>query len=120
VTVIGYSMGADVLPFALNRMSAATRSRVTAAAAIAPGMTAQFEFHLTNWLGSDHDGLPIAPEVARLRVPFTCIYADGDRGGICPDLDTTRYRVVNLPGGHHFNGDYARLAQELLMDAPVK
>jgi type IV secretory pathway VirJ component len=112
--VIGYSMGADVLPFALNRLGADTLSHIALAAALAPGTEAQFEFHLTDWVGRHHSGLPIGPEVERLKTPFICVYAHDDSGTLCPRLDRERFKVIELPGGHHFEGDYARLAATLL------
>jgi type IV secretory pathway VirJ component len=114
VLVIGYSMGADVLPFALNRLPSETLEHVAFAAALAPGTEAQFEFHLTDWVGAHHAGLPILPEVERLKVPFLCVYAHEDTATLCPRLDRERYKVIELPGGHHFDGDYSRLAATLL------
>jgi len=32
------------------------------------------------------------------------------QGFALPELDSAKVRVVKLPGGHHFNGDYAGLA----------
>jgi type IV secretory pathway VirJ component len=114
VLVIGYSMGADVLPFALNRLSADMLGRVALAAALAPGTEAQFEFHLTDWVHHHRSGLPIVPEVERLKTPFICVYAHDDADTICPRLDHQRFKVIELPGGHHFEGDYDRLAATLL------
>lgn len=117
VLVIGYSMGADVLPFALNRLPSETLGHVSFAAALAPGTEAQFEFHLTDWVGAHHEGLPILPEVERLKAPFVCVYAHDDTDTLCPRLDRERYKVIELPGGHHFAGDYSRLAETLLANA---
>jgi len=61
VLLVGYSQGADVLPFALNRLPAATRAKVRLTALLGPGQKASFEFHLTNWIGPSGDR-PIAPE----------------------------------------------------------
>ena len=63
--LIGYSQGADVLPFAVNRLPSASRSVVERTVMMGLGENASFEFHFTNWLGAD-SGLPILPEVARL------------------------------------------------------
>ena len=54
VVLIGYSQGADILPFVVNRLPAHTRSRVRLAAMLGLGERATFEFHLANWL-SGHD-----------------------------------------------------------------
>ncbi len=49
VLLIGYSQGADVLPFGVNRLPAATRSIVQLTTLIGLGKQAAFEFHVTNW-----------------------------------------------------------------------
>ena len=76
--LIGYSQGADILPFVVNRLPAATRSDVRLAAMLGLGERAVFEFHLANWLSQSDDGLPIAPELQRMsKVRALCIYNDG-------------------------------------------
>ena len=78
VVLIGYSQGADVLPFVVNRLPAQTRARVRLAAMLGLGERAVFEFRLANWLSpSDDDGLPIAPELQRMSdVRGLCVYSD--------------------------------------------
>src|SRR5262249_20791895 len=49
VVLIGYSMGADILPALVNRLPAASRQRVRSVVLLAPGRAASFEFHLTGW-----------------------------------------------------------------------
>jgi type IV secretory pathway VirJ component len=110
--LIGYSQGADVLPFALNRLPVATRRRVVLAALLGPDQRADFEFHLSSWVMNADSGLPVKPEVERLGVPATlCIYGDDDADSLCPRLQPGRVNIVKLAGGHHFNGDYDAVAQ---------
>jgi len=117
VLLIGYSQGADVLPFAVNRLPAATRSHVALTALIGLGRTASFEFHVVNWIESGA-GLPVRPELDALsHVSTLCIYGKDDDDSICPELGHARVRVVELPGGHHFGGDYDALAQLILDQA---
>src|SRR5271170_6821585 len=52
--LIGYSQGADVLPFAVNRLPEATRGKVALAVVMGMSDHALFEFHLTSWV-SDSD-----------------------------------------------------------------
>lgn len=114
--LIGYSQGADVLPFAVNRLPAATRTQVAQTVLLGLGQQASFEFHVGNWLSSkDDDALPILPEVQRLSSADTlCIYGAGDGDSTCQAIAPAHVRAVELPGGHHFDGDYARLAQAIL------
>ncbi len=114
VWLLGYSQGADVLPFALNRLPADSAAKVRLAVPMAIGTQAAFEFHLSNWIGRSGTDAT-APELARLaddpRVLLIC--SDDDESG-CAGLDRAHHRIVVLPGGHHFNGDYPRLAQVIL------
>jgi type IV secretory pathway VirJ component len=115
--VIGYSQGADVLPFAVNRLPSASRALVKRIALISIGETAAFEFHVSNWFGSGSGELPIAGEMARLSAADTlCLYGEGDDDSLCPKVAASHATVVKLPGGHHFggSGSYERLADVIL------
>ena len=116
--VIGYSQGADVLPFAINRLPAATRRRVVLAAMLGLDARADFEFHLSNWVTDSDSGLPVRPELDKLVVPAAlCIYGDDDADSLCPHLLNSRVKIVKLAGGHHFNGDYDAVAQVVVAAA---
>ncbi len=113
--LVGYSMGADVLPFALNRLPSSTRARVASAAMIGIASSAVFEFRVANWL-HDPKGVPTSPELARLRgIPLTCVYSAEEKGSVCPSLPADRFRLVKLPGGHHFNGDSQAVVRAVLL-----
>jgi type IV secretory pathway VirJ component len=113
--LIGYSQGADVLPFAINRLPPQTRALVELSALIGIGRTASFEFHVSNWLGAGHDDMAVGPEISRLSASQTlCVYGDGDTDSICPQVSPANAHVIELRGGHHFGGDYDRLAELIL------
>ena len=116
VLLVGYSQGADVLPFALNRLPPATRASVRLTALLGPGQKASFEFHLSNWIGPGGDR-PIAPEALKLAAADTlCIYGLDEKDSLCPELSPGHARAMPLKGGHHFGGDYDALAG-LILDA---
>jgi type IV secretory pathway VirJ component len=116
--LIGYSQGADVLPFAVNRLPAGTRALVARTVLMGPGQNASFEFHLSNWLGTD-EGLPILPEAQKLGSgSVLCLYGDDERDSLCAKLPPGRMHSQMLPGGHHFNGAYDELADLILASAP--
>jgi type IV secretory pathway VirJ component len=121
VLLVGYSQGADVLPFILNRLPAETRKHVALATFMGLSEHALFEFHLGNWVNANQDqGLPTRPEMMRPgETPLLCIYGEGEDDTLCPKLDPQKVHVVKLQGGHHFGGDYERLAQEILGTAKL-
>ena len=118
VLLIGYSQGADVLPFAVNRLPEATRSSVALTAILGMSEHALFEFHVTSWLADDKSGPLTMPEVERIRsMPVLCIYGQEEDDSLCPKLDPKKVTVVKVNGGHHFDGNYAELAQIILNTA---
>jgi type IV secretory pathway VirJ component len=117
VAVVGYSFGADVLPFLVNRLPSATRARVALVGLVGLSPRASFEFHVTGWLGIDRGEHPTAPEAERLApTPVACVRGEDERDSACRALAGRDVHVVTLPGGHHFDGDYGRVADELLSD----
>jgi type IV secretory pathway VirJ component len=118
VLLIGYSQGADVLPFAVNRLPDATRSRIALAAVMGMSEHALFEFHVSGWIADDNSGPATLPEITRISgVPVLCIYGEDESDSLCPKLDPKRFNIVKLKGGHHFDGDYAGLARHILAAA---
>jgi len=118
VLLVGYSQGADVLPFALNRLPESTRARVRLTALLGPGQKASFEFHLTNWIGPGGD-LPIAPEALKLSAANTlCIFGLDEKDSLCPELVPDHAQAMPLAGGHHFGGEYGALAARILAAMP--
>jgi type IV secretory pathway VirJ component len=111
--VIGYSQGADVLPFAVNRLPEAARRRILTTSLLGLGRKAAFEFHLANWVGPA-DGLPILPEYQKMsRANTLCVFGAGDKDSLCADLPVGT-GIAELTGGHHFDGDYDGLARLML------
>jgi type IV secretory pathway VirJ component len=118
VLLIGYSQGADVLPFAVNRLSTATHSKVALTAVMGMSEHALFEFHLTSWISDSHSGPATLPEINRISgMPVLCIYGADETDSLCPKLDPKKFTIVELKGGHHFDGDYGNLARQILAAA---
>lgn len=116
VVLIGYSQGADVLPFALNRLPPASSQLVTHGVLMGLGQKASFEFHVGNWLSDDDpDALPIYPEATKLQPGKTlCIYGADEKNSLCPQLAPASVQAYSMKGGHHFDGAYEELATVIL------
>lgn len=116
VLLVGYSFGADALPFLFNRLPESTRSRIRALALLGLGPAADLEIHVTDWLpGSSTRGQPTVPEVARIRqVPILCVTGGGEADSACGALTGRNVTALEIGSGHHFGGQYERIAKELL------
>jgi pimeloyl-ACP methyl ester carboxylesterase len=77
VALIGYSFGADVIPFAYNRLPPSLRDHLVLIALLGLSKSADFEISVGGWLGEapGADALPVLPEAtkipARLMRAFT-------------------------------------------------
>ena len=120
VVLIGYSLGADVLPFMLNRIPSDLQAAVRTVVLMGPSETVEFEFHLLDWVGrpASKNALPVIPEIKKMKpdIPILCIYGERDDTQICGRLDPARTRSLAIPTGHRFGGNYAPVAAAVLKE----
>jgi len=117
VLLIGYSRGADILPFVVNRLPPDIVSRVRLIALLGLAPNANFKFHLVDLITNHHrpDDLPTVPEVARLHDQHVlCFYGVEEKEAACRLLPASVATVVAMPGGHHFGGRYGEIATRIL------
>jgi type IV secretory pathway VirJ component len=115
VLLVGYSFGADVLPFIVNRLPAELRSQVATVSLLGLDSNASFEVTVADWLGSDAAGPLTRPELAHLgATPVLCIYGEGEKDTVCPSLPPAEASIAQVGSGHHFSGDYSLLAAKIL------
>lgn len=113
--LVGYSTGADTVPFMASRLPEALKSRVTVVALLGLGKAANFEFHVSDWLFSDDGSYKVVPEVQKLKgMKVLCIYGEDEHDSGCRLLDKNDFTSLELKGGHHFGGDYEKLASTIL------
>lgn len=124
VVLIGYSRGADLIPFMVSRLPADLRNRIALTALLGPGEWASFQFSLLD-IARSHarpDTFPVQPEVAKLKgTPVLCLYGSRDRGAICPSLAGARLaRAIEHPGGHRVSGEDGPALVDTILDALPK
>ena len=115
VVLIGYSFGADVLPFLVARLPKSVRAQVTLATFLGLSSQASFEFHLSEWMGNDPAStLPTQPEIAKLGdMHLLCVEGADDKEDPCPTLPASGVTIKHA-GDHHFDDDYVGLAELIL------
>jgi len=111
----GYSFGADVLPAIYNRLPASDQQQVDAMLLLAFARTGSFEIAVSGWLGKDGAEAPIGPELRKVpAAKVYCIYGSEEAAESgCTEAGAPGERLV-IEGGHHFDGDYAALAEKML------
>ena len=116
IVLMGYSLGADILPFAVNRLDEEVKSRVDLIALLGPGLQADFEFHISDWLGSgSKSARPTMPEVMKFENSrLLCFYGVNEPESLCPKLPENKFKKFALAGSHHFGGNFAQLTDIIL------
>lgn len=127
VVLVGFSLGADVLPFMVSRMPVELQDAVAGMVLLSPSQSVDFQFHISDWIKSgDSTSLyQLQPEMQKLaRLPVLCVYGVEDDAGLCPLLKTAeKTKITRLPGDHHYDGDYAtvtRLILEFVASVPTQ
>lgn len=115
VHLIGYSFGADVMPFVVNRLPPEISRRVASITLLSPSDSAIFEVHISNWLpGVVTPGTPLQPEIARMgRVPL-CLFGAGEPATFCDQIAPGQSHEVGK--GHRLGGDGEAVVTRILQN----
>jgi type IV secretory pathway VirJ component len=127
--VVGYSRGADMLPFMVSRLPSDLRRRLALVAMVGLSDEASFQYSPTDIFA---DGLrftdrPVAPEVEKLRgLRMICISGKAESSSLCPRLDSSLVRVASHAGGHRVTRQVGASVVDLIMtdlqlgDTPIR
>jgi type IV secretory pathway VirJ component len=108
--LIGYSMGAEVLPFAVNCMEERYISDINDLILIGPWQKATFKVKLADYLYEVNKGADIYEELLRMKLKKAYVICDDNEFSIChKDLEGVIDHDL-MGGGHHFGGDYNALS----------
>ena len=112
----GYSFGADILPPIYNRLPVQDHDSVKLLVLLALAHEADFEIHVSGWLGRSGGEHLLAPELAQMpKRKILCIYGrDEKTETACTTLANSDATILELPGGHHFDEDYPKLTRLIL------
>ncbi|MBI4774428.1 MAG: virulence factor family protein [Deltaproteobacteria bacterium] len=119
VILLGYSLGANVLPFMTNRLPEDILKKVRLIGLLGPSERVAFEFHILEWIRSraDANESPVLPELEKLRgMKILCFYGKGESDSLCSKADEDLVKRVVLPGGHHFGGRYDAIAKTIIQE----
>ncbi|HEY7879093.1 MAG TPA: AcvB/VirJ family lysyl-phosphatidylglycerol hydrolase [Gemmatimonadaceae bacterium] len=117
LVLVGYSRGADVLPFMASRLTTDLLVRVELIALLGPAPNANFKFHLIDLVSNRHraDDRMTVPEIEKLYgKKILCFYGADEKESACPALDSTKAVVVRMPGGHHFGKEYGAIGARIV------
>lgn len=119
IVLVGFSFGADALPAIVPRLPPDLRHHIRLVGLVGLSATGDLHFTHHSWFNEPSPGaFDTLPKVLETRdaVPgkLVCIYGQREARPACPTLPAGLANIVALPGGHHFDGDYARLSRAIL------
>jgi len=115
VIFIGYSFGADVVPFVLNRLPKNFQYNVKTSFMLASSGSTDFEVHWSDMLGGNTKrSMDVVSEINKIQNKKIVIIDGSDDHSLDKSRITIKYTYVVLPGGHHFDGDMDEVANELV------
>ncbi len=109
----GYSFGADIIPFIVNRLSASLKESLDGIYCFSPDESADFEIHIAGMLNlREADPFNVVAEMRKITQPEpVCIFGAEEDAKIRNDFSETGAAIVTLPGNHHYNNNPSAAAR---------
>ncbi len=116
VLLIGYSFGADAMPYMVDHLDAAAKAKISRVSLLGFSSTADFQFHLGSWLNISSDtSLPTLPAVAQMKgMSVQCVRGATEAGSACAAIPHGVAEQYVVPGDHHFNRNAPLLTRIIL------
>jgi type IV secretory pathway VirJ component len=114
--LIGYSLGAEIVPFIVNGLPDDVKSRVESAVLLSPATTTDFEIHISNMLGMGNrqNTYNTIDEIIKMQSIHTLIiFGDGEKTEIPGLLSTTSVVIRKIPGDHHYKFNLPLIMQTM-------
>jgi type IV secretory pathway VirJ component len=103
--IIGYSLGAEIVPFIINRFPEEIKSKISSSVLLSPATTTDFEIHISNMLGmgNRNNTYNVIDEIIRMHSTSSLIILGEEEKSKVPALLTgTSIKIRTLPGDHHY------------------
>jgi len=114
--LIGYSLGAEIVPFIVTRLPEEMKSRIESAVLLSPATTTDFEIHISNMLGmgNKQNTYNTIDEIVKMQsVPTLLIFGDGEKTQIPELLNGIPVIIRKIPGDHHYKFNLPLIMQTM-------
>lgn len=114
--LIGYSFGADVIPFVVNRLPESVKQKITSVILLSPSGTTDFEIHWSDIFGGNSKReMDVVAEINKMVVKKVAVLSGDEEEGIpANEIHLPNCTVEKIPGGHHFDGNMSAVAKAVI------
>lgn len=115
--LIGYSMGADVLPFIYRQLPPVLQAQVHQLVFMSPSANTDMVVHLSDMMGKGSSGNMSVPGAMNgiTGKPLLLVFGNDEKDFDMKQLTISNYKHLVLPGGHHYNDDASGVVQQILV-----
>lgn len=117
VVLIGYSFGADIVPFIFTRLPKNLMETINYIVLLSPSNHTDFEVHVTEMLGESSEGSDNVPaEINKItEKPILILSGEKEEGDLnVASLRIKNYQKITLPGGHHYDSAPSSVVDTIL------
>ncbi|PWT94036.1 MAG: hypothetical protein C5B54_00705 [Acidobacteria bacterium] len=122
VLLIGYSYGADLVPFMVRHLPKDTQPLVAGVALIGPSVKTEFEFNVSQLQKENGPpkGEPLLPLLKHIpNTPVYCIGGMKETDSLCHKIEVTKRELPNVsvemvPGNHIFKNEGEEFSNKIL------
>jgi type IV secretory pathway VirJ component len=114
--LIGYSLGAELVPFIVNRLPDEIKTKIESVVLLSPATNTDFEIHISNMIGigNRQNTYYTIDEITKLKSFTTLIiFGEGEKTQIPDLLKGTSIIIRKLPGDHHYKFNLPLIMQTM-------
>lgn len=119
VVIAGYSFGAAIVPFIMNRFPPGVKNTINFSLLIAPDNTSDFEIHLSDMLnmGIVKGKFDVIKEIqAGDFKKYIAVFSKDENKNVQQSYQLPGVRIENFAGNHHFDGGYDTLTDLIVAE----
>ena len=122
VIFLGYSFGADVMPFIYNEAQKNLKTKVRGICLLSPSTRTDFEVHVMEMLGAKSSrGESVVKAINNVNAQMILlVFGDDEKDFPVQELTVKNCKTVVLPGGHHYDHATKEVSKIIIqnMDKP--
>ncbi|PUZ19937.1 virulence protein (VirJ) [Chitinophaga costaii] len=116
VILVGYSFGADVMPFIYSHLPASLQANVKQLVLLSPSASTDLQVHMADMIGKPvKRSLDVPAAINKISdKPLLLIFGDKEKDFDLKTLTIKNYKYIVLPGGHTYDEDANRVSNDII------